>query len=129
MDSRPIHAPPPTDHQSEKLVERCKDRSTLLTGNTVVPSSNNAQEEMTRYVNVASNSNLMESSEAAANISWHQRESEDDSIMMPLEEVVIFSSPTTPPLLQLAPPITILSAYGPSIQIWACASLTTFKFL
>lgn len=87
MDSRPIHAPPPTDHQSEKLVERCKDRSTLLTGNTVVPSSNNAQEEMTRYVNVASNSNLMESSEAAANISWHQRESEDDSIMMPLEEV------------------------------------------
>ncbi|XP_034693729.1 TSL-kinase interacting protein 1 isoform X1 [Vitis riparia] len=87
MDSRPIHAPPPTDHQSEKLVEPCKDRSTLLTGNTVVPSSNNAQEEMTRYVNVASNSNLMESSEAAANISWHQRESEDDSIMMPLEEV------------------------------------------
>ena len=96
MDSRPICASPLTDHQSEKLIDPCKDQSTLLTGKTVVPSSPNAQDKMTRYI-------IIESSDTVANISWNRRESEDDAFMMPLEEV-IFSSPTTPPLMQLASP-------------------------
>lgn len=91
MDSRPICASPPADHQSEKLNDPDKDQSTLLTGNSVGPSSPNAQDKMTRYVNVASNSNLTESSDTGANISWNRRDSEDDAIMMTLE-TVIFSS-------------------------------------
>lgn len=95
VDSTPIHVPPPTNYQSEKFSDPCKDQSTLLTGKSLVSSSTNAQDEMIRYANVASNSNLTEPSDAVANISWEQRESEDDTVMMPLEVAVIFS-PTTP---------------------------------
>ncbi|KAA8516568.1 hypothetical protein F0562_016926 [Nyssa sinensis] len=74
----------PSDHQSEKLMDSCKDQ---LTENTSpVPSTADKPNERVRCISPDPNINLLESSDCAPIISCHRKETGTGAIMRQVED-------------------------------------------
>ncbi|GMP50373.1 hypothetical protein CsSME_00017013 [Camellia sinensis var. sinensis] len=75
--------PPPTDYQSEKLIDQCnKDQQVSgAVSTSVLPSSTDVPDDIIGHTGVDANNNLPESSDGAATISWDSREIANGAIL------------------------------------------------
>lgn len=85
--SAPISVPATNDQP----VDLYGDQPTSMNKNSdLPPASNDVPDKMNKYTSMAPNNNLLESSDHAANISWHRKEVGDGTIIRQLEDVVVF---------------------------------------
>ncbi|KAI9153346.1 hypothetical protein LWI28_009912 [Acer negundo] len=73
-----------TSDQSDKLVDSYNDQPTLNNENHA-PSISDVPNEMSRYI-TAPKSSLVESSDSAANVSWHRKETSGEAITGQLQD-------------------------------------------